>query len=288
MPESGLLLDCVVAFNLGLASQVHCVGMCGGIVTALGLALAPSARQRQGRLFTLALGYNLGRIASYTVAGVVVGALTAQVLPATPNAHRVLRFVAGAILVLSGLSLLGLAPRLQFLESWGLRLWRHVQPLGRRLLPVDRLSRALAFGLLWGFMPCALVYSSLLFAATRSSSLGAGTIMLAFGAGTLPAMLAATWFSARAPGWLTRPGLRRAAGALLLVAGTAYPFLDSHDHAHAHGGHADGTSASAPSSAAPGGAHEPHEHGHAASSISSGATGTSPPTRHDHNGTHQL
>lgn len=262
MPEPGLLLDCVVAFNLGLASQVHCVGMCGGIVTALGLALAPSARQRQGRLFTLALGYNLGRIASYTVAGVVVGALTAQVLPATPNAHRVLRFVAGAILVLSGLSLLGVVPRLQFLESWGLRVWRHVQPLGRRLLPVDRLSRALAFGLLWGFMPCALVYSSLLFAATRASPLGAGTIMLAFGAGTLPAMLAATWFSARAPGWLTRPGLRRAAGALLLVAGAAYPFVGGHEYGHDHAAHAH---PGAPATSTP--AHPPALHAHPAPSV---------------------
>lgn len=225
------LLDVLVAFNLGLASQLHCVGMCGGIVTALSVALPSAARAVPTRLFGLALAYNVGRISSYAVAGVLVGLLAAQVVPVAGTGHRGLRIVAGLILVVSGLSLAGLLPRLSRLEAWGMHLWRHIQPLGRRLLPIDGYRKAYTFGLLWGFLPCALVYSTLLFAATRATPTGAGLVMLAFGAGTLPAMVAATWFSASAPAWLRQAWLRRMAGALLIVAGIAYPLLPLHEHA---------------------------------------------------------
>src|SRR5690606_42132048 len=66
----------VAAFTLGLVSSAHCVGMCGGIMGALTMAIPADARQRRLQLL---LGYNLGRIGSYTLMGGLLGAFAGVV-----------------------------------------------------------------------------------------------------------------------------------------------------------------------------------------------------------------
>lgn len=259
-------LDLLVAFNLGLASQVHCVGMCGGIVAAFTLATAP-ATQRGRAPAGFALAYNLGRISSYALAGLVAGTLGGAALSALDQraAYTALRWLAGLVLVMNGLALAGWLPRGLLLEGLGMGLWRHVQKLGRRLLPIATLPRAWAFGMVWGWLPCALVYSTLLLAVGSGSPLHAAAIMAAFGAGTLPALIATYLLGARAGTLLQGRGARVAAAALLVVLGLAYPFVDrlmpglhaGHDHHAMHGQPA------APSSAAP--VHD-HTHHHSPSS----------------------
>ena len=67
MAELGYL----AAFMVGLLGGGHCIGMCGGIVTSLVLGQAPA----QGKTidWPKLLTYNLGRIASYAAAGMLVG-----------------------------------------------------------------------------------------------------------------------------------------------------------------------------------------------------------------------
>jgi hypothetical protein len=213
---SGLELG--AAFLVGLLGSGHCIAMCGGIATALELAVVPAARSRAA----CRAGYQAGRLAGYAAAGALVGGLGAGVfnLAATHTALLAARWIQALMLILLGLYLSGLwRGPLAALERAGARAWRALSPLRRRLLPVRGVSGALRMGLLWGFLPCGLVYSALALALASGSVTGGAATMLAFGAGTLPAVL----LLAGAAGRATRPGaglvLRRAAGILILFSG---------------------------------------------------------------------
>jgi uncharacterized protein len=234
-------LDLMVAFNLGLASQVHCVGMCGGIVAALNIATAPRSG---GASLRFALAYNFGRILSYALAGALLGALGAGALGAFDQeaGYRILRYGAATVLVFNGLGLAGWLPRGAWLESRGLGLWMHLHRLGRGLLPIKNLSRAMLFGMVWGWLPCALVYGALMLALASAAPLRAAGIMAAFGAGTLPALLASFWLGHRAAAWFRGVALRRCAALLLIAAGLVTPFVDrlmpgQHAQHQPHGHH---------------------------------------------------
>lgn len=232
-----LVADLLLAFNLGLVSQLHCVGMCGGVVAALGLAIAPQSRAARGAL-PFALAYNGGRVTSYALAGVLLGTLGAGLVEAlaSRDGHLWLRIAAAVMLVASGLALFGLPQAMALVERAGYHVWRRLQPLARGLLPVRHLRGAWLFGMLWGWLPCALVYAALAHAAASASATRAALLMVAFGLGTMPALVLAAVTAARAgPGPRTDPRLRRAAGAVLVVCGCLYPFvgvLFSGAHAH--------------------------------------------------------
>jgi len=239
MNETALLVDALIALNLGLVSQVHCVGMCGGVVGALAFAVDPKQVERRGML-PFALAYNAGRVTSYIVAGTLLGLAGGEALAWWPGAHAHLwlRVLAGAVLVMAGLSLLGLGGPGALLERLGQRLWAVIRRPGQRLLPLATVPSAWAFGLLWGWLPCALVYATLLFAAAGADALRAAVIMFAFGLGTSPALILTATLSRRAGGLLRHPAWRRAGGAVLILAGLAYPFVDALMGGHAgHGGH---------------------------------------------------
>lgn len=172
----------IPALLSGLLGSGHCIAMCGGIVSALGLST-------QNRW--LAFGYNFGRIATYVVIGALAGT-AASFLP--PQSLIPLRLLAAGLVIAVGFYITGWWRVLIHLEAVGQVLWRRLQPLTRRVMPVNSLPRALAAGALWGWLPCGLVYSMLgLAIATQSTVMGAG-VMLFFGLGTLPSMLGATLF----------------------------------------------------------------------------------------------
>lgn len=214
MPEFGL----IGAFVMGVLGGVHCVGMCGGIVGAVSLTrpgtVAPPFWPTQ-------LGYNVGRITSYTIAGVLVGALGA-LLASSGSVYAAQRFLlalAGLFMVLIGLHLGGWLHALGPVERAGGMLWRRIEPLGRRLLPVRSSGQAFALGLVWGWLPCGLVYSALIWAMSSGSAWQGGGLMLAFGLGTLPNLLLMGVTAARLGQFTRRPGVRWAAGGLLLAMG---------------------------------------------------------------------
>jgi len=210
-------------FLIGLASGLHCVGMCGGIIGALSLSLPPTVRARRAHLLIYTLTYSLGRITSYGLAGALMGGLGGQVFGAlSPEyGHALLRGLAALLLIGMGLYLAGWFPKFAQLERLGVPLWKRLEPLGQRLLPVRSLPQALGFGLVWGWLPCGLVYSTLLWSAS-SGSVGRGALyMVAFGLGTLPAVLTTGLLT----GWVTRlmrqPKARAVIGVSLIVFGLA-------------------------------------------------------------------
>jgi hypothetical protein len=204
----------VSALILGLLGGGHCIGMCGGLMGALTLAIP--AEQRQRRL-QLLLAYNLGRITSYGLAGLLLGA--AGWALASGPAATVLRSIAGLLLIAMGLYLAGWWSGLTRIEGAGRLLWRHVEPLARRLLPVRDARRALLLGCLWGWLPCGLVYSTLLWAASQGNALDSALLMLAFGLGTLPVLLATGLAAERLTALLRRRGVRIAGGLLVILFG---------------------------------------------------------------------
>lgn len=214
MPDSGFL----ALFLVGLLGGTHCVGMCGGIVGALSMGA-------EGR-WSLHLAYNVGRILSYGAAGAIAGALGAagMGLAGQEPARLVLYFLANLMLVALGLYLLGLTRALAFTERAGQSLWRRIQPLTRRFLPARRAAQAFPLGLLWGWLPCGLVYSALATALTAGSAGRGGLMMLAFGLGTLPNLLLAGMVLARLNEFVRRPVVRMASGLLVLGFGV-YGFV---------------------------------------------------------------
>lgn len=171
---------------MGLVSSAHCIGMCGGIMGALTMAIPAQAKTAR---WMILVAYNLGRISSYMVMGVLVGLFAEQF--AALGGGVILRVLAGTLLIAMGLYLADWWRGLTKLETVGRYLWIYIQPLGKRLMPVNNLPQALLLGALWGWLPCGLVYAALALAMTQPAPLLAGTAMLAFGLGTLPAVLAA-------------------------------------------------------------------------------------------------
>lgn len=173
-------------FIMGLVSSAHCIGMCGGIMGALTMAIPAQAKAAR---WMILVAYNFGRICSYTLMGVLAGLFAEQF--AAMGGGAILRILAGTLLIAMGLYLADWWRGLTKLENIGRYLWVYLQPLGKPLMPVNSLPKALLLGALWGWLPCGLVYAALATAMTQPAPALAGTAMFAFGLGTLPAVLAA-------------------------------------------------------------------------------------------------
>jgi len=211
VPEISL----VTAFLAGLLGGVHCIGMCGGIVAAM------SFQGGQRQPFRFHLGYNLGRLASYAMAGLLAGLvgsvafLSERLLPLQTGLYA----LAQIMLILLGLYLAGISRAVLWLERAGAGLWQRLQPAFGRLLPVRSFGGAVAAGAVWGWLPCGLVYS-ILVSALATGDAGWGTLlMLAFGLGTLPNLLAMGWAADRLRAWARHPGVKQGAGLTVALFG---------------------------------------------------------------------
>lgn len=209
------------ALMLGLASGLHCLAMCGGIVSAFGAQqpVRASPRHRSRLTWRTPLAFNAGRIASYALAGAAAGALgggAAELFGLWFDWQLAMQIAASVLLVLVGIHLARVAAPLAALESLGRPLWRRIQPMASRLLPFDTPARALAAGLAWGWLPCGLVYAALAIAALAGGAMPGALVMLGFGLGTLPWLLAAGVGFVRWREALRRPAWRLAVGGLVL------------------------------------------------------------------------
>ena len=216
MPDTGF----VAVFLIGLLGGTHCMAMCGGIVGALTTQLPgrQGFNRQDHSVWPLQLAYNFGRISSYAAAGAALGALGSLGLLLNDflPMQLILYVAANLMLVALGLYLTGLTQVLAFSERAGQRLWMRIQPLTRRLLPARSIAQAFPLGMLWGFLPCGMVYSVLTAAMMAGSAARGAGLMLAFGLGTLPNLLLAGLLLGRLRAVTRAKSVRLVSGLLVL------------------------------------------------------------------------
>ncbi|MBH0095645.1 sulfite exporter TauE/SafE family protein [Psychrobacter sp. NZS113] len=231
----------VAALLMGFFGSPHCLGMCGGLVTAFGLSMKDASPAKRRALVAT---YHLGRLSSYALLGLIAGLIGTTVLAPLMMGNSMPRILLGLVLVFVGVTMLG-APFLNKLERFGMRFWQYLSPLRQKVFPLNTFPRALTAGLLWGFLPCGLVYGALLIAVVAHNPLNGAALMFVFGLGTIP-MLVATHETV---GWLRdkigRFRLRQLNGAVMVISGLAVavvPMVMSsmhggHDMSNMHGDH---------------------------------------------------
>ncbi len=188
---------------------------------ALSYGLPSGARQKTSSFLAFLLAYNSGRILSYALAGGLMGSVGGRLLQllGPGQGHRWLQWGAALIVVLIGLHIAGWLPRLARVERIGAPLWRRLEPLGRRLLPVKNLPWALVYGMIWGWLPCGLVYTMLISTASRVGPASGALYMTAFGVGTLPAVLAAGLLAGKLYHLARLPYLKVSVGVIIIILG---------------------------------------------------------------------
>ena len=201
------------AFMAGLFGSIHCVGMCGGITSALGLTI------KNDNKILFSILFQFGRLMSYAIAGSLVGLLGASLVEQEQPGviANTLRIAAALFMFLLGLYLAGWFPKFVVLERIGLPLWRKISPISQKLIPVTKFHQALLLGAIWGWIPCGLVYSVLIWSAASVNPASGAMTMVAFGLGTMPAMLAFTIGASQIVAVITQSFVRKIMGMLVMT-----------------------------------------------------------------------
>lgn len=211
-------LTVLSASLVGLLGSVHCVGMCGGIAGSFSGLMATSAKTPPWRML---LAYNVGRVSSYMVAGALAGWLgnTALAVFSPDHVAAVGLTLSGLFMLALGLYLSGWWQALAAVEKIGLAVWQRIGPWGRRLLPVHHTGQALALGAVWGWLPCGLVYATLIWSLANADPIRGAAMMGAFGIGTLPLLIAIGSSTYALANVAREKRVRQFAGALVLLFG---------------------------------------------------------------------
>ncbi len=178
------MIELVPTFVGGLLGSAHCIGMCGGFAVAIG-----AAERRPAPMLARQLLYSAGRITTYAFLGACAGTAGlqfAQHRVAMISAQQLFSLAAGALMLLIGLSVLGVL-RVRWLSSGGHGL---LAPLCAHFLDARGPLAVFLAGLMTGFLPCGLVYSFLALALASGSMTSGLLLMTAFGLGTVPSMIA--------------------------------------------------------------------------------------------------
>lgn len=229
----------LAAFSMGLFGSPHCLGMCGGIVTAFGLSMQHVSDSKKNGLI---LTYHLGRLISYALLGLIASLVGVAIFQSIMS-NSAPRIVLGAVLVLIGLAMLGL-PLFNELEKFGMRFWQSLAPLRKKVFPIDSFGKALFAGLLWGFLPCGLVYGALMMAIAGNNIATGAALMFVFGLGTMPMLIATQKTVGMLQSSIKNFRLRQINGVIMMLSGLAVIFIPmmmhhnhNHNHNHNHGSH---------------------------------------------------
>lgn len=225
----------LAAFSMGLFGSPHCLGMCGGIVTAFGLSMQHVSDSKKNGLI---LTYHLGRLISYALLGLIASLVGVAIFQSIMS-NSAPRIVLGAVLVLIGLAMLGL-PLFNQLEKFGMRFWQSLAPIRKKVFPIDSFGKALVAGLLWGFLPCGLVYGALMMAIAGNNIATGAALMFVFGLGTMPMLIATQKTVGMLQSSIKNFRLRQINGVIMMLSGLAVifiPMMMHHNHNHNHGSH---------------------------------------------------
>ncbi len=204
------------AFLMGFIGSTHCIGMCGGIISTLSTNFS-SAKQNSS--FLILLFYNIGRITSYSFIGLLVGIFSSGLIGMLPDPHAFSMKISGFFFILLGLYISQVVNSFKYLENAGQKLWARIEPFGRKYLPARNNLDAMKLGLVWGWLPCGLVYSALVLAATQVTPLHSALTLFVFGLGTLPTLILIGHFASRVRAFLQNRYVRYGLASILLIYG---------------------------------------------------------------------
>ncbi len=217
------LMPIIFGFMAGLFGGTHCVVMCGGIVSVFSANIKNQSKYQQALIL---LFYNLGRISSYMLAGAIMGGLGSLLIEWLPL--KIMRFsltlMAGIFMILLGFYLTRWWQGLVFIERLGKGLWQYIQPLARRFTSIQNPIQAFIGGMLWGWLPCGLVYAVLISAVASTSPLQGALILFAFGLGTLPTLLLMGVFIGGIAHLIQQSQIRIVAGLIMIGFGISTLF----------------------------------------------------------------
>lgn len=217
----------VSAWLVGASGGIHCLAMCGGFLAATATRDAIAGEVVTLRpIATIArreLAYHSGRLATYAMLGAVFGAAGAALLDAALllPLQRALYVGANLLLLLLGVSVAIGTPGIGLFQRAGARLFGALLPAVQPLLRHPGMSGRVTLGLIWGLVPCALVYSVLPLTLFAGGAWQGAAVMLAFGAGTLPNLTAATFVLRRSERALAKRGWRYTGAAIVVALAAA-------------------------------------------------------------------
>ena len=265
----------LAAFSMGLFGSPHCLGMCGGIVTAFGLSMQHVSDSKKNGLI---LTYHLGRLISYSLLGLIASVVGVAIFQSIMS-NSAPRIVLGAVLVLIGLAMLGL-PLFNQLEKFGMRFWQSLAPIRKKVFPIDSFGKALFAGLLWGFLPCGLVYGALMMAIAGNNIATGAALMFVFGLGTMPMLIATQKTVGMLQSSIKNFRLRQINGVIMMLSGLAVIFIPMMmHHNHNHGSHNQGSHSHAMNETSM--HHDMSTMNHSASNPASVTASTSMPMNHN-------
>ncbi len=176
-------MELSIAFALGLTGSLHCVGMCGPLMLAMGA----------GNGLHSALAYQTGRIAVYILLGALLGGLGL------------------------GMQLWNAQSTVLARQPWFARFQLRLRSVASTFAVQGGLRAKLVLGACNGLLPCGLVYLAVIAAANAGSPAKGAAFMLAFGLGTLPLLLGSLFLGRR----IVRSGPDRLAALTPYVIGLA-------------------------------------------------------------------
>lgn len=203
------------AFLMGLLGSGHCLAMCGGVSSSLTLAVKERTRVP---LYTVL--YNLGRLVSYGIAGALTAGISQELASRSGIFNQVMAVLSGVFMILVALYIMRFTVSLTWLEFIGKKaIWQHLVKFNKYFMPVNSAPKAFGYGALWGWLPCGLVYSALMWAITTKNAFDGALFMAFFALGTMPAMLGLAFAADKFKLAINQLAVRLVLGNLLLFYG---------------------------------------------------------------------
>lgn len=201
----------LTALIMGFLGSGHCVAMCGSLSMALGFSIP-----KEKSFISYSILISIGRIFGYALIGLVVNLLTQSIITVTDGGILYLSILSSILMIGIGLHVANINSVVLKTELIGVWVSPIIEPIKKRLLPIDNSLKCLLYGLFWGFLPCGLVYTAISLAITAPNPIYGSLVMLSFGVGTLPTLVGLTAFNSKLNSILEHSYVRLILGVMII------------------------------------------------------------------------
>lgn len=214
--------EILTALLMGLTGSAHCLTMCGSLSVALGFSIP-----KHKSFWLYALFVSFGRVFGYGVIGLTANVIAQSILVASNGHILYLSILSGVLMIGIGLHISGLSSVIVRIEVIGRFIDKALTPIKQKIMPIDSLGKCLLYGLLWGFLPCGLVYTALSLALVSPTPGAAFGVMVVFGFTTIPAVVGMTIFSRQLTKIFNNQIIKLLLGAIISCVGLFQIYVSS-------------------------------------------------------------